>query len=201
MRLTETYGAHNYHPLPVNLVRAEGVWVYDDRGRAYLDCIGSYSALAHGHLSPFLIQTMQAQLQSLTLTSRAVYNPYLALFLEGLCLYTGFEMACPMNTGAEAVETAIKLARKWAYTRKGVPDDAAQIIVADGNFHGRTTTIVGFSSEPAYRRHFGPFTPGFLSVPFGDMRPWKPPSLPTRLPCCWNPFRPRPGSCCRRTVF
>ena len=144
MRLTETYGAHNYHPLPVNLVRAEGAWVYDDWGRAYLDCIGSYSALAHGHLSPFLIQTMQAQLLSLTLTSRAVYNPYLALFLEGLCLYTGFDMACPMNTGAEAVETALKLARKWAYTRKGVPDGAAQVVVADGNFHGRTTTIVGF---------------------------------------------------------
>jgi ornithine--oxo-acid transaminase len=168
IRLTETYGAHNYDPLPVNLVRAEGAWVYDDRGRAYLDCIGAYSALAHGHLSPFLVETMQAQVQSLTLTSRAVYNPLLALFLEGLNHYTGFGMACPMNTGAEAVETALKLTRKWAYTRKGVTDGRAQIVVADGNFHGRTTTIVGFSSEPAYRRHFGPFTPGFSSVPFGD---------------------------------
>ena len=169
IRLTETYGAHNYHPLPVSLVRAEGAWVYDDQGRAYLDCIGAYSALAHGHLSPFLVRTMQDQAQSLTLTSRAVYNPLLALFLEGLSLYTGFDMACPMNTGAEAVETALKLARKWAYTRKGVPEGRAQIVVADGNFHGRTTTIVGFSSEPAYKRHFGPFTPGFSSVPFGDI--------------------------------
>ena len=169
MRLTQTYGARNYHPLPISLVRAEGAWVYDDQGRGYLDCIGAYSALAHGHLSPFLVQTMQAQLQSLTLTSRAVYNPLLALFLEGLCFYTGFDMACPMNTGAEAVETAIKLARKWAYTRKDVPDGQARILVADGNFHGRTTTVVGFSSEPAYKRHFGPFTPGFASVPFGDI--------------------------------
>ena len=167
MRLTETYGTHNYHPLPVNLVRAEGVWVYDDRGRAYLDCIGSYSALAHGHLSPFLIQTMQAQLESLTLTSRAVYNPYLALFLEGLCRYTGFDMACPMNTGAEAVETALKLARKWAYTRKGVPDDQAQVVVADGNFHGRTTTIVGFSSEPSLQ---APLRPVHARLSFGPLR-------------------------------
>jgi ornithine--oxo-acid transaminase len=168
MCLTQTHGARNYHPLPVNLVRAQGAWVYDDRGRAYLDCIGAYSALAHGHLSPFLVQTLQRQLQSLALTSRAVYNPLLALFLEGLSRYTQFDVACPMNTGAEAVETALKLARKWAYTCKAVPEGRAQIVVGDGNFHGRTTTIVGFSSEPAYKRYFGPFTPGFVSVPFGN---------------------------------
>ncbi|BDI34282.1 ornithine--oxo-acid transaminase [Capsulimonas corticalis] len=168
-RLTEEYGAHNYHPLPVVIARAEGAWAYDTEGRAYLDCIGAYSAVSHGHLSPFLVETACAQLRVSALTSRAMYTPQLALFLEGLCRFTECEMACPMNTGAEAVETAIKIARKWAYTRKGVPDDRAEIVVAAGNFHGRTTTIVGFSSEDAYKRHFGPFTPGFVTVPFGDI--------------------------------
>ncbi len=168
-RLHAVSGAHNYHPLPVNLVRGEGAWVWDAEGRAYIDCIGAYSALAHGHLSPFVVATLQQQLGRLALTSRAVSTPELALFLEGLCRYTGCEAACPMNTGAEAVETAIKLARKWAYTVKGVPDGEAEIVVAEGNFHGRTTTIVGFSSEPAYRKHFGPFAPGFRLVPFNDL--------------------------------
>ncbi len=168
-RLSDSHGAHNYHPLPVNIVRGKGAWVTDADERAYIDCIGAYSALAHGHLSPFLVQTLEQQLERLALTSRAVSTPELALFLDGLCRYTGCDAACPMNTGAEAVETAIKLARKWAYTRKGVPDNQAQIVVAAGNFHGRTTTIVGFSSEPAYKEHFGPFAPGFVSVPFDDL--------------------------------
>lgn len=168
-RLTETYGAHNYHPLPVTVARAEGAWVYDPDGRAYIDCIGAYSAVAHGHLSPALIEVVRQQLAVSTLTSRAVYTPQLALFLEGLCRFTRMDMACPMNTGAEAVETAIKIARKWGYTRKGIPDGQAEILVADENFHGRTTTIIGFSSEPKYRAHFGPFTPGFVSVPLGDL--------------------------------
>lgn len=167
--LTNRYGAHNYHPLPVAVTRVRGAWAYDADGRAYIDCIGAYSAVAHGHLAPFLVETARAQLDVGTLTSRAVYTPELALFLEGLSLFTGLDMVCPMNTGAEAVETAIKLARKWAYTRKRVGDGRAGIVVAEGNFHGRTTTIIGFSSEAAYRENFGPFTPGFRAVPFGDI--------------------------------
>ena len=167
--LTNRYGAHNYHPLPVTVARTEGATVFGPDRRAYIDCIGSYSAVAYGHLSPFLVDTARAQLGVSALTSRAVYTPELALFLEGLCLFTGFDMVCPMNTGAEAVETAIKLARKWGYTKKNIKRDLAEIIVADGNFHGRTTTLIGFSSEPGYKENFGPFTPGFVSMPFGDI--------------------------------
>ena len=169
IELTERYGTHNYHPLPVTIVRGEGPYVEDVSGKIYIDCVGSYSAMAHGHLSKFVVGAAQRQLERLTLTSRAVFTRELALFLQAVCEYTGADMACPMNTGAEAVETAIKLARKWAYTVKGVPSDAAEIIVAAGNFHGRTTTIVGFSSEETYRTGFGPFTPGFTIVPFGDL--------------------------------
>ncbi len=167
--LTEHYGAHNYHPLPVNLVRAEGIYVWDGSGKSYIDCIGSYSAVANGHLSPYIIGTLKGQLDRVTLTSRAVYTSELALFLKVLCEFTDMDMACPMNTGAEAVETAIKLARKWAYTVKGVPTDQAEILVGEDNFHGRTTTIIGFSTEAQYKEHFGPFTPGFRTVPFGDI--------------------------------
>ena len=165
---SECYGTHNYHPLPVNLVRAEGVRVYDGEGNEYIDCIGSYSAVAHGHLSPFIVQTVQEQLEKLTLVSRAVYSSELAAFLKAICDYCELDMACPMNTGAEAIETCIKLARKWGYVKMGVAKDRAEIIVAEGNFHGRTTTIVGFSSEPQYRELFGPYGPGFKTVPFGD---------------------------------
>ncbi len=166
--MSEHYGTHNYHPLPVNLVRADGIHVFDGAGNDYLDCIGSYSAVAHGHLSPFIVKTVQEQLEKVTLVSRAVYSSELAVFLKALCDYCGLDMACPMNTGVEAIETCIKLARKWGYTKKGVPIDQAEIIVADGNFHGRTTTVIGFSSEPQYRRLFGPYGPGFKSIPFGD---------------------------------
>lgn len=169
IEITEQYGAHNYHPLHVNLVRADGVYAWDGSGKRYLDCIGSYSAVANGHLSPFIIGVIKQQMEKITLTSRAVYTSELALFLKEVCEFTNMDMACPMNTGAEAVETAIKFARKWAYTIKGVPADQAEIITADGNFHGRTTTIIGFSTEAQYKEHFGPFTPGFLSVPFGDL--------------------------------
>lgn len=169
LAMTERYGTHNYHPLPVNIVRGEGVYVWDGGGRRYFDCIGSYSAVANGHLSPAVAAAAKAQMERLTLTSRAVYTTELAEFLKRICEYTGSEMACPMNTGAEAVETAIKLARKWAYTRKGVEVDRAEIIVAGNNFHGRTTTIVGFSSEPSYRDLFGPFGPGFKLVEFGNL--------------------------------
>lgn len=169
IEMTEKYGAHNYHPLHVNVVKARGAYCWDGEGNAYLDCIGSYSAVANGHLSEYVIDAMKQQLDKLALTSRAVYTSELAFLLKTICEYAGTDMACPMNTGAEAIETAIKLARKWAYTVKGVPDNQAEIITATDNFHGRTTTIIGFSTEPQYKEHFGPFTPGFLTVPFGDL--------------------------------
>ncbi|HVT13638.1 MAG TPA: ornithine--oxo-acid transaminase [Fimbriimonadaceae bacterium] len=169
IEMTEKYGAHNYHPLHVNVVRGEGCYAYDGSGKKYIDCIGSYSAVANGHLSEYIVKTVKEQLDILTLTSRAVYTSEMALFLKELCEYTEADMACPMNTGAEAVETAIKLARKWAYEVKGVPDQQAEIIVAHQNFHGRTVTIVSFSTEAGTKDHFGPYTPGFKVVPFGDL--------------------------------
>lgn len=167
--ITETYGTHNYNPLPVSICRAEGAVAYDHHGKDYIDCIGCYSAVANGHLCKSVVDSMKAQLDRLTLISRAVYAPEAALFLRELCEFTDMDMCCPMNTGAEAVETAIKLARKWAVLKKGVPDGSPEIIVAENNFHGRTTTIVGFSSEPGFKFGFGPFSPGFVSVPFGDL--------------------------------
>ncbi len=166
--ITERYSTHNYHPLPVNIVRAQGIYAWDGTGKEYIDCIGSYSAVAHGHLSEAVIKAVTDQLEILTLTSRAVYTSEMAILSQALCEYTELDMACPMNTGAEAVETAIKLARKWAYTVKGIEENQAEIITAKDNFHGRTTTIIGFSTEENYKANFGPFTPGFLSVPFGD---------------------------------
>ena len=167
--LAEQYGTHNYHPLPVNIVRGDGAWVVDGKGKRYLDCVGAYSAVAHGHLNKAVIDTLQRQLDRVSLTSRAFYNGELSLFLVGLAKYCDLDMVCPMNTGAEAVETCIKLARKWGYTVKGIPEDQAEIIVCADNFHGRTTTIVGFSTEAGYKRGFGPFTPGFKIIPFGDI--------------------------------
>ncbi|WP_147274778.1 ornithine--oxo-acid transaminase [Ferruginivarius sediminum] len=166
--LTETYSAHNYHPLPVVLTKGEGVWVWDVEGRRYLDCLSAYSALNQGHRHPAIIDALTAQAGRITLTSRAFHNDRMGKFLQLLCKTAGMEMALPMNTGAEAVETAIKAARKWGYTRKGVPQDQAEIIVCNENFHGRTTTAVSLSSDPDTRRDFGPFTPGFKWVPFGD---------------------------------
>lgn len=168
IRLAEQYGTHNYHPLPINIVRGEGAKVWDGDGKEYIDCVGAYSAVAHGHLNARIAETIREQLKRVTLTSRAFYNSELGLFLKGLSEYCELDVVCPMNTGAEANETAIKLARKWAYQIKGVPAENAEIIVCDGNFHGRTTTIVGFSSEAQYRDGFGPFTPGFKLIPFGD---------------------------------
>jgi ornithine--oxo-acid transaminase len=169
MEMTERYGAHNYHPLPVNVTSGDGAVVYDGNGKRYIDCIGAYSAVAHGHLNKAVLDATREQLDSLTLTSRATYASELALFLKGLADYADMDMVCPMNTGAEAVETAIKLARKWGYTKKGIPEDQAEFLVCTDNFHGRTTTIVGFSTEEQYKRGFGPFTPGFKLVPFGDI--------------------------------
>ena len=167
--LNEQYGAHNYHPLPVNIVAAKGIYAYDGHGKEYIDCIGSYSAVANGHLSEYVVAAAKRQLEKLTLTSRAVYTSELGLFLKELCEFTGMEMACAMNTGAEAVETALKLARKWAYTVKGVPAEKAEVIAFENNFHGRTIAIVGFSTEEQYKDGFGPYPAGFKVIPFGDI--------------------------------
>ncbi len=164
----EEFGAHNYHPLPVVVASASGAWVTDVDGRRYLDCLAAYSAVNFGHGNPTLVRAAREQLDRVTLTSRAFHNDRLGPFLEALCRLAGMEMALPMNTGAEAVESAIKVARAWGYRVKGVAPGRAVIVVADGNFHGRTTTIVGFSSDPEARDGFGPFTPGFVSVPYGD---------------------------------
>jgi ornithine--oxo-acid transaminase len=166
--LEDRYGAHNYHPLDVVLTRGEGVWVYDVEGRRYLDCLSAYSALNQGHVHPKILQAMIEQAQKLTLTSRAFRNDQLPLFYQELSELSGYEMSLPMNSGAEAVETALKLARKWAYEVKGVPRYQAEIIVAANNFHGRTISIISFSTEALYRDAFGPFTPGFVIVPYGD---------------------------------
>lgn len=169
IELEARYCAQNYHPLPVVLVRGEGTHVWDDQGNAYLDMMSAYSAVSHGHCHPRLVAALSRQASQLAIVSRAFHSDKLAPFLEKICQMTGHEMALPMNTGAEAVETALKAARKWAYTIKGVAHDQAEIIVCEGNFHGRTIGIVGFSSEGHYRSGFGPFAPGFKSVPFADV--------------------------------
>jgi len=170
IQLEEQYGAHNYHPLDVVIERAEGVWVYDVDGKRYLDCLSAYSAVNQGHVHPKILAALTEQAQKVTLTSRAFRNDQLPLFYKELSELTGYEMSLPMNSGAEAVETAIKLARKWAYQVKGVPRHEAEIIVAAGNFHGRTVSIISFTTEPLYRDDFGPFTPGFKIVKYGDAR-------------------------------
>lgn len=168
IQIEEQFGAHNYHPLDVVIEKAQGVWVYDVEGNKYLDCLSAYSAVNQGHVHPKILAAMVEQAQKVTLTSRAFRNDQLPLLYKELSEVTGYEMSLPMNSGAEAVETALKLARKWAYTVKGVPRHQAEIITVSGNFHGRTISIVSFSTEPSYRDDFGPFTPGFLTVPYGD---------------------------------
>ncbi|GGW63428.1 ornithine--oxo-acid transaminase [Streptomyces caelestis] len=169
IRAEEPVLAHNYHPLPVVVARAEGTWVEDVEGRRYLDMLAGYSALNFGHRHPALIEAAHRQLDRLTLTSRAFHNDRLAEFAERLAALTGMDMVLPMNTGAEAVESGVKVARKWAYDVKGVPADRATIVVAADNFHGRTTTIVSFSTDETARQGFGPFTPGFRIVPYNDL--------------------------------
>ena len=168
--LTEVdqYSAHNYHPLPIVLSHGDGAWVWDIDGNRYLDCLAAYSAVNQGHRHPAIVAAAKEQLDRLTLTSRAFHNDRMGPFLHQLCDLTGYDKALPMNTGAEAVETAIKAVRRWGYRVKGVPADAAEIIVCHNNFHGRTTTIVSFSTEDAYQADFGPFTPGFVAIPYGD---------------------------------
>jgi ornithine--oxo-acid transaminase len=168
VELENLYGAHNYHPLDVVIERADGVWVYDVDGRRYLDCLAAYSAVNQGHCHPKILRTLTEQAEKVTLTSRAFRNEQLPLLYQDLHNLTGFDMALPMNSGAEAVETALKTARKWGYKIKGIPQDQAEIIVCANNFHGRTISIVGFSTDEQYRDGFGPFTPGFKVIPFGD---------------------------------
>jgi ornithine--oxo-acid transaminase len=168
IELEEKYGAHNYHPLDVVIERAEGVWVYDIEGKRYLDCLASYSAVNQGHCHPRILETLIEQAHKVTLTSRAFRNDQLPLLYRDLHELTGFDMALPMNSGAEAVETAVKAARKWGYKVKGIPEGKAEIIVCANNFHGRTVMIVSFSSDEQYRDGFGPFTPGFKIIRYGD---------------------------------
>lgn len=168
LELEEKWGAHNYHPIPVVVSKAEGCWVWDPEGKKYLDCLAAYSAVNQGHLHPKIIAAAKDQMDKVTLTSRAFCNDRLGLFLKYLCEIAGFEVALPMNTGAEAVETGIKLARRWGYEIKGVKENQAEIIVVNDNFHGRTTTIIGFSTDPDANSNFGPFTPGFKQIEFDN---------------------------------
>ena len=168
IELEDRYNAHNYLPLDVVLERGEGIWAWDVEGNRYLDFLSAYSALNQGHAHPRILKAMVEQASRLPLTSRAFRNDQLPLLAKELCELTGYQMMLPMNTGAEAVETAIKVARKWGYKVKGVPDGQAEIIVCEGNFHGRTLTVVSFSTQPQYRDGFGPFTPGFVTIPYGD---------------------------------
>jgi ornithine--oxo-acid transaminase len=170
IQLEDSYGAHNYHPLDVVLEKAEGVWVYDVEGKRYLDCLAAYSAVNQGHCHPRILAALIEQASKVTLTSRAFRNDQLALLYQQLHDLTGFDMALPMNSGAEAVETAVKAARKWGHKVKGIPDGKAEIIVCANNFHGRTVTIISFSTDEQYRDGFGPFTPGFKVIPYGDAK-------------------------------
>ncbi len=170
VELENKYGANNYHPLDVVIERADGVWVYDVEGRRYLDCLAAYSAVNQGHCHPSILRTLTEQAQKVTLTSRAFRNEQLPLLYQDLHKLTGYDKALPMNSGAEAVETALKTARKWGYKVKGIPHDKAEIIVCANNFHGRTISIVSFSTDEQYRDGFGPFTPGFKVIPFGDVK-------------------------------
>jgi ornithine--oxo-acid transaminase len=168
IELEQTYGAHNYRPLDVVIERGEGAWVFDVEGKRYLDCLAAYSAVNQGHCHPKLLETLTEQARKVTLTSRAFRNAQLPLLYKELHDLTGMDMSLPMNSGAEAVETAVKAARKWGYTKKGIPEGQAEIIVCEGNFHGRTISVVSFSTEGQYKNGFGPFTPGFRVIPFGD---------------------------------
>ncbi|MFZ3071477.1 MAG: ornithine--oxo-acid transaminase [Anaerolineaceae bacterium] len=191
--LEDKYGAHNYKPLDVVLTKGQGVWVEDVDGKRYLDCLSAYSALNQGHCHPKIVKAMTDQIQNIALTSRAFRNDKLGLFYKKLSDMTGYQMSLPMNSGAEAVETAIKVARKWAYVIKKVPKYEAEIIVASGNFHGRTVTIVSFSTEPLYKDAFGPFTPGFKTVPYGDLEAIKAAITPNTAAVMLEPIQGENG--------
>lgn len=168
--LEDQYGAHNYHPLPVVLTRGEGVYVWDVEGKKYFDFLAAYSAVNQGHCHPKILATLKEQASRLTLTSRAFYNDVLGQYAKYVTQYFGYEQILPMNTGAEAVETALKLARKWGYEKKGVKESSGKIVVAENNFHGRTTTIISFSSDPEAKANFGPYTPGFIRISYDDIQ-------------------------------
>jgi len=193
IELEQTYGAHNYQPLDVVLCRGEGVWVWDVAGNKYLDCLSAYSAVNQGHCHPRIMQTMIEQSRRLTLTSRAFRNDQLGLFYQDLCRLTNSHKVLPMNSGAEAVETAIKAVRKWGYVERGVPEDAAEIIVCENNFHGRTITIVGFSTNENSRKDFGPFTPGFKIIPFGDVEAFEKALTPNTVGFLVEPIQGEAG--------
>ena len=169
IQLEDRFGAHNYHPLPVVLARGKGVHVWDVEGKKYFDFLSAYSAVNQGHCHPKIVNALIDQAQTLTLTSRAFYNDSLGVYEQFITSYFGFDKVLPMNTGAEAVETAIKLARKWGYEKRGIDENQAQIVVCEGNFHGRTTTIISFSNDPDANKNFGPFTPGFIRIPYNDI--------------------------------
>lgn len=171
--LEDKYGAHNYHPLPVVLAKGEGVYVWDVEGERYFDFLSAYSAVNQGHCHPRIVNALKEQAETLTLTSRAFHNDILGVFEKYMCEYFGFDKILPMNTGAEAVETAIKLCRKWAYEKKGIDENEAKIIVCENNFHGRTTTIISFSNDPDARKNFGPYTAGFIKIPYNDIEALK----------------------------
>ena len=190
---TEAFGAHNYHPLPIVISQADGVWVEDPEGRRYMDMLSAYSALNQGHRHPAIIKALKDQADKVTLTSRAFHNENLGHFYSQLAEYTGKSMVLPMNTGAEAVETALKAIRRWAYEVKGIAEDQAEIIVCEGNFHGRTITITSFSSAPEYRRGFGPFTPGFKMIPYGDIAALKSAIGPNTAAFLFEPIQGEAG--------
>lgn len=191
--LENQYNAHNYHPLDVVIEQTQGVWVTDVEGNKYLDFLSAYSAVNQGHNHPRIVQAMKDQLDKVALTSRAFRNNQLPLLAKELCELTGYEMMLPMNSGAEAVETAIKAARKWGYTVKGVPDGQAEIIACRDNFHGRTTTLISMSTEPQYRAGFGPFTPGFKLIPFGDPKALAEAITPTTVGFLVEPIQGEAG--------
>ena len=190
---SEEYGAHNYHPLPVVLSKGEGIWVWDVEGKKFMDMLSAYSAINQGHRHPEIIKALVEQSEKITLTSRAFHNNLMGSFLKKLCLATGMEKALPMNTGAEAVETAIKAARKWGYLKKKVEPEKGEIIAVENNFHGRTTTIVGFSTEEQYRHGFGPFTPGFKTIPFNSPEALKKAITPNTVAFLFEPIQGEGG--------
>ena len=193
IQVSEKYGANNYHPLPVVLARGEGIWVWDVDGKKYLDMLSAYSAVNHGHRHPEILKALTEQAEKITLTSRAFHNEVMGSFLKELCEVTNMEKALPMNTGAEAVETAIKAARKWGYLKKKIKNNKAEIIVVENNFHGRTTTIVGFSSEDQYKNGFGPFTPGFTTIPFNDSNALRKAITPNTVGFLFEPIQGEGG--------
>ena len=193
INLETKYGANNYAPLDVVISSGQGIWVEDVDGKRYMDCLSAYSAVNQGHCHPQIVETLMHQIQSIHLTSRAFRNDQLGPFYESICKLTGYEKVLPMNTGAEAIETAIKTARKWGYTRKGVPTGQAEIIVCEGNFHGRTVSIISFSSSTQYREGFSPYTPGFTIVPYGDCEALREAVKPNTVAFLFEPIQGEGG--------